>query len=178
MKRMTKLLAVLAVGAVATAGVVGLAACGEKGISGSAKGEYSYESHNRTYGIKVEVTVENGKITKVERLKHDWTEATDMVMGDWDGGANYNKEINNELKKFNGLSVDDVLDLEVAVTEEGAPETQKTGSGEDAVANPDFMPLVIGDTNLVLAGSTQSSGRLVLAVQDALENLQAEQEAE
>lgn len=174
MKRMTKLLAVLAVGAVATAGVVGLAACGEKGISGSAKGEYSYESHNRTYGIKVEVTVENGKITKVERLKHDWTEATDLVMGDWDGGANYNKEINNELKKFNGLSVDDVLDLEVAVTEEGAPETQKT-NGE---ANPNFKPLVIGDTNLVLAGSTQSSGRLVLAVQDALENLQAEQEAE
>ena len=171
---MTKLLAVLAVGAVATAGVVGLAACGEKGISGSAKGEYSYESHNRTYGIKVEVTVENGKITKVERLKHDWTEATDLVMGDWDGGANYNKEINNELKKFNGLSVDDVLDLEVAVTEEGAPETQKT-NGE---ANPNFKPLVIGDTNLVLAGSTQSSGRLVLAVQDALENLQAEQEAE
>ena len=174
MKRMTKLLAVLAVGAVATAGVVGLAACGEKGISGSAKGEYSYESHNRTYGIKVEVTVENGKITKVERLKHDWTEATDLVMGDWDGGANYNKEINNELKKFNGLSVDDVLDLEVAVTEEGAPETQKT-NGE---ANPNFKPLVIGDTNLVLTGSTQSSGRLVLAVQDALENLQAEQEAE
>lgn len=174
MKRMTKLLAVLAVGAVATAGVVGLAACGEKGISGSAKGEYSYESHSRTYGIKVEVTVENGKITKVERLEHDWTEATDLVMGDWDGGANYNKEINNELKKFEGLSVDDVLDLEVAVTEEGAPETQKS-NGE---ANPNFKPLVIGDTDLVLAGSTQSSGRLVLAVQDALENLQAEQEAE
>ena len=174
MKRMTKLLAVLAVGAVATAGVVGLAACGEKGISGSAKGEYSYESYGHTYGIKVEVTVENGKITKVERLEHDWVEATDTVMGDWDGGANYNKEINNELKKFNGLSVDDVLDLEVAVTEEGAPETQKT-NGE---ANPNFKPLVIGDTNLVLAGSTQSSGRLVLAVQDALENLQAEQEAE
>lgn len=174
MKRMTKLLAVLAVGAVATAGVVGLAACGEKGISGSAKGEYSYESYGHTYGIKVEVTVENGKITKVERLKHDWVEATETVMGDWDGGANYNKEINNELKKFNGLSVDDVLDLEVAVTEAGAPETQKT-NGE---ANPNFKPLVIGDTNLVLAGSTQSSGRLVLAVQDALENLQAEQEAE
>ena len=174
MKRMTKLLAVLAVGAVATAGVVGLAACGEKGISGSAKGEYSYESYGHTYGIKVEVTVENGKITKVERLEHDWVEATDTVMGDWDGGANYNKEINNELKKFNGLSVDDVLDLEVAVTEAGAPETQKT-NGE---ANPNFKPLVIGDTNLVLAGSTQSSGRLVLAVQDALENLQAEQEAE
>ena len=171
---MTKLLAVLAVGAVATAGVVGLAACGEKGISGSAKGEYSYESYGHTYGIKVEVTVENGKITKVERLKHDWVEATETVSGDWDGGANYNKEINNELKKFNGLSVDDVLDLEVAVTEKGAPETQKT-NGE---ANPNFKPLVIGDTNLVLAGSTQSSGRLVLAVQDALENLQAEQEAE
>lgn len=174
MKRMTKLLAVLAVGAVATAGVVGLAACGEKGISGSAKGEYSYESYGHTYGIKVEVTVENGKITKVERLEHDWVEATDTVMGDWDGGANYNKEINNELKKFNGLSVDDVLDLEVAVTEAGAPETQKS----DGEANPNFKPLVIGDTNLVLTGSTQSSGRLVLAVQDALENLQAEQEAE
>ena len=174
MKRMTKLLAVLAVGAVATAGVVGLAACGEKGISGSAKGEYSYESYGHTYGIKVEVTVENGKITKVERLEHDWVEATDTVMGDWDGGANYNKEINNELKKFNGLSVDDVLDLEVAVTEAGAPETQKSGDE----ANPNFKPLVIGDTNLVLTGSTQSSGRLVLAVQDALENLQAEQEAE
>lgn len=171
---MTKLLAVLAVGAVATAGVVGLAACGEKGISGSAKGEYSYESYGHTYGIKVEVTVENGKITKVERLEHDWVEATDTVMGDWDGGANYNKEINNELKKFNGLSVDDVLDLEVAVTEAGAPETQKS----DGEANPNFKPLVIGDTNLVLTGSTQSSGRLVLAVQDALENLQAEQEAE
>lgn len=174
MKRMTKLLAVLAVGAVAAAGVVGLAACGEKGISGSAKGEYSYESYGHTYGIKVEVTVENGKITKVERLEHDWVEATDTVMGDWDGGANYNKEINNELKKFNGLSVDDVLDLEVAVTEAGAPETQKS----DGEANPNFKPLVIGDTNLVLTGSTQSSGRLVLAVQDALENLQAEQEAE
>ena len=86
---MTKLLAVLAVGAVATAGVVGLAACGEKGISGSAKGEYSYESYGHTYGIKVEVTVENGKITKVERLEHDWVEATDTGMGDWDGGANY-----------------------------------------------------------------------------------------
>ena len=168
MKRMTKLLAVLAVGAVATAGVVGLAACGEKGETYEGDYHYSqtYGEKTTTYGIKVKVTVNDGKITKVERLEHDYVEATNLngANKNWDDGANYNKEINNELKKFEGLSVDDVLAVEVVTDDAGVPVIASASN---------FKPYTVGDTNLLLTKSTQSSGRLILAVQDALEKIDA-----
>ena len=169
MKRMTKLLAVLAVGAVATAGVVGLAACGEKGISGSAKGEYSYaNSYNPTgakYGIKVEVTAKNGKITKVEVLESDYVSVTES----WGDKAIWNDGLEDLLAEYEGVSVDEILKLEVACNDKGEP-LKKDDEG--------FVKLEVGDANLLITDATQGSARLVLAVQDALENLQAEQEAE
>ena len=169
MKRMTKLLAVLAVGAVAAAGVAGLAACGEKGTSGTAEGEYSYaNSYNPTgakYGIKVEVTAKNGKITKVEVLESDYVSVTDS----WGDKAIWNDGLEDLLAEYEGVSVDEILKLEVACNDKGEP-LKKDDEG--------FVKLEVGDANLLITDATQGSARLVLAVQDALENLQAEQEAE
>lgn len=173
MKRMKKAIVGLAVGAIAALGVVGFAACGEK--AETYDGDYHYTTSGYgdpvTYGIKVKVTVKDGKIEKVEVVNSDYVDATDMgvdedgnpvIVGGWDNGANWDKELKNELAKFKGLSVSDVLALNVAKNDAGEP-LKSTDDG--------FNALNVGGKNLILTGSTQSSGRLILAVQDALKDL-------
>ena len=151
MKRMTKLLAVLAVGAVATAGVVGLAACGEKGEV--VTGEYHYaNAWDKTapdYGIKVNVTVKGDEIVKVEIAESDYVEVTDS----WKDKALWNDGIDELLAAYEGLKVSDVE--AVTVTKDGD------------------VPSAVSDEDLMISGATQGSGRLLLAVQDALSKLDA-----
>lgn len=158
MKRMKKALIGLAVGAAAALSVVGLAACG--GNTEVLDGDYHYDSNGHTYGVKVEVTVntDNDTIEKVEIAEHDYVEATDLdgQVPSWDDGANYNKEIGNLLKEFAGMTVAEVNAIEVPCNDAGQPDHTKADYGD-----------------LIIAGSTQSCGRLILAVQDALEKLDA-----
>ena len=177
MKRMTKLLAVLAVGAVATAGVVGLAACGEKGET--YEGDYHYVANagaenETTYGIKVNVTVTGDTIDSVEIADSNYVEVTDS----WSDKALWNDGIEALLAKYKGLKVDDVLAIDVQVRSDGE-DAKYPASGwqpagcpvEDTVEG--FVPFTVGETNLLIDGATQGSGRLLLAVQDALEKLDA-----
>lgn len=156
MKRMKKAFIGLAVGAVAALSVVGLAACGG-GLSGTATGDYHYESNGRTYGVKVEVTVENDKIEEVKIVDHNYTEATEITIpgNDWDGGVSYKAGIANLLAEFKGMTVSEVNEIEVPCNEAGQPDETKADYGD-----------------LIIEGSTQSCGRLILAVQDAIENIE------
>ena len=158
MKRMKKALIGLAVGAVAALGVVGLAACG--GNTTTLEGDYHYESHDTVYGVKVEVTVNNddNTIEKVEIVEHDYVEATDLdgKVPSWDDGANYNKEIGNLLAEFEGMTVAEVNAVKVPCNSDGQPDETQADYGD-----------------LIITGSTQSCGRLILAVQDALDKLDA-----
>lgn len=174
MKRMKKALIGLAVGAVAALGVVGLAACGDTVISGTATGEYHYEMKDwgMTYGVKVEISVEDDIIQSVKIVDHDWTQATDG----WSGQAEYLANESKILGWYKGLDVDDVMKLDVAVDDKGQPETQKIkDENKQEVPNPDFNECVIGDVNLIYTNATQSSARIILAVQDAIKNLEKAQ---
>lgn len=169
MKRMKKALIGLAVGAAAALSVVGLAACGGNTISGTATGEYHYANPwgGKDYGVKVEISVEDDIIQSVKIVDHDWVQVTDS----WTGKDAYLSKEATILGWYKGLDVDDVAALDVAVDEKGQPETQKDGDK----ANPDFNECVIGETNLIESQATQSCARIILAVQNAIENLEKAQ---
>lgn len=149
MNKMKKAIIGLAVGAVAALGVVGFAACGSS--EQTVEGEYHYaNSWDETapdYGIKVKVTVKDNKITKVEIVESDYVEVTDS----WKDKAIWNDNIDDLLAAYKGKTVDEVKKASVTL--------------EDSV------PTAVGDEDLLITGATQGSGRLLKAVQDALENL-------
>lgn len=145
MKRMKKALIGLAVGAVAALGVVGLAACG--GNTTTLEGEYHYASTWGDYGVKVEVTVntDDNTIEKVEIAESDYVQCTES----WEDRDIY---VNGEaelLAAYEGLTVDEVLAMTVTTGEDGTPSA-------------------VSESDLLITGATQSSGRLLKAVQDAL----------
>lgn len=152
MKRMKKALIGLAVGAVAALGVVGLAACG--GNTTTLEGEYHYANPWSTedapkpdYGVKVEVTVnkDDNTIEKVEIVESDYVQCTES----W---TDKNTYLNGEaelLAAYEGLEVDDVLAMTVTTGTDGTPSA-------------------VSESDLLITGATQSSGRLLKAVQDAL----------
>lgn len=149
MKRMKKALIGLAVGAVAALGVAGLAACG--GNTTTLEGEYhyanTYSSEAPDYGVKVEVTVnkDDNTIEKVEIVESDYVQCTES----W---KDRNIYVNGEaelLAAYEGLEVDDVLAMTVTLNEKG-------------------IPTAVSESDLLITGATQGSGRLLKAVQDAL----------
>ena len=145
MKRMKKALIGLAVGAVAALGVVGLAACG--GNTTTLEGEYQYAAWSTNYGVKVEVTVntDDNTIEKVEIAESDYVQCTES----W---KDRNIYVNGEaelLASYEGLTVDEVLAMTVTLDKDG-------------------IPTAVSESDLLITGATQSSGRLLKAVQDAL----------
>ena len=145
MKRMKKALIGLAVGAVAALGVVGLAACG--GNTTTLEGEYQYTAWNTNYGVKVEVTVnkDDNTIEKVEIVESDYVQCTDS----WKDKNTYLNGEAELLAAYEGLEVDDVLAMTVTTGTDGTPSA-------------------VSESDLLITGATQSSGRLLKAVQDAL----------
>lgn len=145
MKRMKKALIGLAVGAVAALGVVGLAACG--GNTTTLEGEYQYTAWNTNYGVKVEVTVnkDDNTIEKVEIVESDYVQCTDS----WKDKNTYLNGEAELLAAYEGLEVDDVLAMTVTLDKDG-------------------IPTAVSESDLLITGATQSSGRLLKAVQDAL----------
>ena len=170
MKRMKKAIVGLAVGAIAALGVVGFAACGDKTVSGTAEGQYDYanpwDATKPHYGVKVKVTVKDDIIQSLEIVKSDFVQATEG----WEGREDYLASESSILAKFKNLDVDDIMKLEIAVDKNGQPITSKN---EDNTANPDFdaSTFVVGETNLLHTGATQSCARIILALQNAIEKL-------
>lgn len=170
MKRMTKALIGLAVGAVCALGVAGISACGEKENTQTLTGEYHYANAwgGADYGVKVQVVVgeKTKTIKSVSILKSDYTQLTPS-WGEKDpvpeGFTAYQNGEADLLKKYEGLAMSDVLAIKVATQESGQPEVQ---------TSENFVELKAGETELLIDGATQSSARLVLAVQNALENFE------
>ena len=121
-------------------------------------------NYGHTYGVVVEVTVENNIITRVEDItlsnadSKDWVpvSAANPDYG-WTDEAVANWNTNEEwlLAQYEGWSVADILALDAYVKTGGEPYSEDKNT--DAV-----------ESSLVISGATQGSIRVLLAVQDAL----------
>ena len=97
------------------------------------------------------VTVYNSDWHTVSRPVNDWTE---------DDKLNWLNKESFLLQQYEGRSVDEILGIKVFTDENGEPYKLDF---EGTKCNPEFE-----ESGLVLAGATQGSGRLLLAVQNAL----------
>lgn len=124
-----------------------LAGCG--GETKKYTGDYHYETEYGTYGVKVEVEVRNGIVKDVDILGSGYTEVTDV----WEGKENYLKNREAMLDSFEGKTVEEILAYTVSKEADGTPVQISAGSLK------------------VVTGATQCSGRLILAVQNALSKI-------
>lgn len=157
MKKFTKIVGgVVAVAAVASA--FALAGCGEKETE--YKGSYSYDSPwGGKYGVNVTVTVSGDKITKV--VCDADTDTLFNVTTSWEDKANWVDHQAEILKAYEGKTVAEVKGYTVAVVSESEANDY----------TPKGQPKSVSESSLVATGATQSSGRLLLAVQDALKDV-------
>ncbi|MBO5046371.1 MAG: hypothetical protein J6C93_05825 [Clostridia bacterium] len=153
---MKKLFKALVVATLAAISCIALVACGAKEYEGSYNYANPYSAEAPDYGVKVVVTVNGDKIEKVAIAESDWTQCSDT----WEDKATY---LDNEaafLKAFEGKTVAEVKAYTVTVGED-AENTYTLG-----------VPLTISAEGLdVIEGATQSCGRLILAVQNALKDV-------
>lgn len=164
-----KKILVLALAIVMALSVVALVACAEPQ---TVEGEYKYENPwtaGNYYGVKVSVTVQGNRISKVEITSTDDPDDkyTNLSSG-WtdEGKKTWNDGKADFLTSFEGLTVDEVKAIKVEKDANGAPNTAKdVDTIKDAPAS-----LKIVET-AEHTGATQSSGRVILAVQDALSKL-------
>lgn len=168
MKKIFKTLAVCAVAGTLCAGVAAMAGCNEK--TETFTGEYKYDNSwtpGETYGVKVKVEVKGDKITNVTFEKD--TDHYVNVSPSWEkdkpegslGAKKTNEEIPNYLKNtFVGKTVKEVKELKVALDDKGAPVVVTKDNNKQTL-----------DSAYILSGATQTSGRFVLAVQNALNDI-------
>jgi hypothetical protein len=150
MKKFAKFIVGLVAITAATVGAFGLTAC----QSGKTyTGEYHYNLKGTEYGVKVDVTVKNDKITKVKFDDCDYVEAT----ATWVDIDDHNEHKDEMLTYYEGKTVQEIM----AVTSQ-LQLVEPVGIDE----NPS-----VSDESLVLQGSTASSARLLRAVQDALSKI-------
>ena len=158
MKKLGKFLIVAGCAAMACAALAG---CGSDPVD--YKGGYKYTSEYGDYGVNVTVTVEGDKITKVvcdpdtdtmHNITPTWKEDSEK------GQLGHDKTVAalpDYLKKFEGMKVADVKALNVSKDDNGQPNTDEAGDASQGA--------------LLLTGATQTSGRIILAVQDALKDV-------
>ena len=159
MKKTSKIVAVVVSALLAIAALFVLASCG---YSGELTGEVKYENtwnKGSYYGAKVDVTVKNDTITAVKLYTDEETGWT-RTSGSWKEGQNagdlgfekteaaYEGWIEENLV---GANIYDVLGWSASATEKG----QTVGEGVPHIA-----------------GATQSSARIICAVQNALEKIE------
>lgn len=130
----------------ATALVSALGVSGCKTAGKEYTGDYHYDTEYGVYGVKVSVEVAGGIVKGVNILSSDYTEVTDI----WDGKDNYLQHREALLKSFEGKTVEQVLAYTVSKDPDGAPVQ------------------VSADGIQLITGATLCSGRLILAIQDAL----------
>lgn len=151
MKKIFKTLAVCAVAGTLCAGVAAMAGCAEK--TETFTGEYKYANAwtpSKYYGVKVEVTVKGDKISEVKLVDCDYT----VVTSTWGDSGKWTNGIEGLLGQYVGKTVDEVKKIEVKKEANGQPSDKQELGG------------------LLITGATQGSGRLLLAVQNALNELE------
>ena len=137
---------------------VGLTACGGEEAK-TYEGEYHYanawDATAPDYGVKVKVTVTGDKIDKVEIVKSDYTQlsaANDKAGWTEENRKNYTDNEQKLLDSFEGKTIDEVKAYTASIQGvSGATENKVTAEGLS-----------------VITGATQSTARIILAVQDAL----------
>ena len=150
-----KKLIVIALAVVMALSVVAFVACDN---GQTVTGEYSYKNAwdktgTQSYGAKVSVTVKNGVITAVS-VEAD-TETFFNLSAGWENKSLWEEKGQDMVESFVGRTVDEVNAIVVECAESGQPDSI---TGAPAALK-------------VVTGATQSSGRLILAVQDALSKL-------
>lgn len=155
MKKLFKAVAVTAVAAACSAAGFTLAGCAK---TQNVSGEMHYVQWGTDYGIRVNVEVQSDKkgdrIRKVTVADSDYVSASPAMNG-WDPKV-WNDSLQTLLNAYRGKYVADVLALEVVTGESGAPAVKR---------DEDFVNF--GD-ELIITGATLGSGRLLIAVQNAL----------
>lgn len=119
-------------------------------------GEMHYNDYGTEYGVRVNVQVKDGVIKRVEIAKSDYVIASTADSG-WDS-SEWDKGLAALLASYNGKSVEEILGKEVAK------------NGEKPLVKGDEGFKNYGD-EFIISGATLGSGRLLLAVQDALSKL-------
>ncbi len=118
-------------------------------------GSYSYEAYGTTYGVKLDVTTVDGKITNIELYSDSetgWVGLSDAYPDyGWteDNRDNWTDNLDSLLESFYGMTADEVGAISATIA-------GVVGDG-DAV-----------DDNYMITGATQGSARVVLALQNAL----------
>ncbi len=171
---MKKVLVIALAVIMVVAAVSVLAACGKEQ---TVEGEYTYKySDTLSYGVKVKVTVKGDVIKKVEvtstdtatytNLSPNWT--TDYTVGgeNTEGRQAWIDKHEDFIASFAGMSVSDINKIKVATDTETNPDAH-TVQGQPKAGGITVVP----DGLQVVAKATQSSGRLILAVQNALSKL-------
>lgn len=170
--------------------VVGLVSCSGK----TYEGEYKYYSWGNLYGCHVTVTVQGDVITKVviaedgtitdadgkvmHNLSPNWTNNpyAGPIEGeagiDSAGKTNWLKYGQAMADSFVGLTTKEVLGMKVYVNKIGNVGEPITNNDKVETIKyiPEQLAVVVGGHGDIAkdAGATQSSARLILAVQDAL----------
>lgn len=141
--------------AVATVSVAAIAGCGS---STTYEGEYKYANawvENSYYGVKVSVTLDSDDVIEsVSIVESDYVTVTDS----WENKSTWENGVDSLLAAYSGKSAAEVMAQYVACETDGTPTIQ-SGDGFNAY-----------DSTYLITGATQGSGRLLLAVQNALEN--------
>lgn len=151
MKKIFKTLAVCAVAGTMCAGVAAVSGCSAE--PDVYTGEYKYVNAyapDSYYGVQVEVSVKDGKITEV-KIADDCPYT--VVTPTWGNKATWDDGVNELLGKYVGKTVEDVKKIKVNTSASGAPVNEQELGG------------------LVITGASQGSGRLLIAVQNALNEI-------
>lgn len=134
-------------------------------FAGCAKmyeGKYEYTQYGTNYGVKVQVRVDENKVVKSVRIVgSDYVDVSPASGDNWtqEKVDNWKDNVKPLLQAYEGKTVSEILSMEVAVSEAGAPLSQNA-EGFKAY-----------DSELIISGATLGSGRLLLAVQDAVKEL-------
>ncbi|MCM1236819.1 MAG: hypothetical protein NC489_42630 [Ruminococcus flavefaciens] len=132
------------------------------GCSGNTlTGEYEYEQYGTNYGVKVQVAVGEGNVIEGVRIVSSGYTEVSPAGGEWteDNVKNWNDNVSKLLKAYEGKTVDEILAIDVATAADGAP-LGKSAEGFNSY-----------DGSLIISGATVGSGRVLLAVQNALKDI-------
>lgn len=148
---MRKLIGSILIAGLSVSAATFASACGAAQVY---TGEYHYHSYGTEYGVKVEVKVTGDRIKSVTILDSDYTKVSDPVSA-WTEERKKNYEDNEAsfLRSFEGKTVAEVRAYQVRTTNSTPDPNGITAEGLD-----------------LITGATQSCGRLILAVHNALEN--------
>ena len=154
---MKKLIVIALAVVMALSLVVVLAACGGETVTGECS--YANAHGSGTYGVKVDVTVKNGTITKVVLHSEEdtgWVRTSANM-------PNYGWTVHDEVE----AAYQNWIDTEIVgktVEEVNAWVATATSDAQTVTKGP-ILKLTTGET------AQQSSARIILAVQNALSKL-------